>query len=91
MSRALMTVVVLASSALLGACVTGIADDPAHGQRCANPLRGSRFSVCGQLSSSEVGTATVGGRRVLGSLDSTQPATGNSPYTVKGGTFHAYR
>jgi hypothetical protein len=83
-------VAVAALSTMLGACVSGIAEDPAQAQRCANPLRGSRFSLCGHLSASELDATAVNGRRVLGAVDSTHPAV-RSQYVVKGGTFHAHR
>jgi len=75
----------------LSGCVTGVLDENGNevAQKCPDPLQGSRYSVCGRLSSSGFSNAS-GGKRVLATVDSAHEKT-SSRYTLQGGTFHAYR
>jgi hypothetical protein len=76
----------------MGGCITGVVDDTSGEERlqCANPLRGSRYAMCGRLSTAGLDLTTVGTRRVTGSVDSTHQRV-TSRYSLRGGTFHAYR
>jgi hypothetical protein len=87
--HAVNVVALVVLSVLTTGCVNGIVD-PSSGQPCPNPLRGARYALCGHLSTAELNGSTVNGKRVLGSVDSTQPERAGR-YTIKGGTFHAYR
>ena len=75
----------------LSGCVTGVLDENGNevAQKCPDPLQGSRYSLCGKLSSSGFGGG-AGGKRVLATVDSAHEQT-SSRYTLQGGSFHAYR
>ncbi len=54
---------------------------------CASPLRGSRYSLCGHVTSANQATGT-GTYSVIGAPDSVQkPLVGT--YTLNGGGFYA--
>jgi hypothetical protein len=73
----------------LTSCVTGVIDETAQ-QPCGDPLRGSRYSLCGGLSSASI-DATVNGKRLVGAVSSSHGPIQSSRYSLRGGTFHALR
>lgn len=73
---------------LLGACVTGVVDEDA--QPCADPLQGSRYSLCGSLTSSGLAEPS-GDKAVAGTAGAVHGRTRGSKYSLQRGTFHAPR
>jgi hypothetical protein len=63
---------------------------PPTATACAEPLRGQRFAVCGQLSTS-VGAAQGTAWVIDGSADARAAQTSGSRFQVQEGTFHAGR
>ncbi|AKU91971.1 hypothetical protein AKJ08_2358 [Vulgatibacter incomptus] len=57
---------------------------------CAEPQRGNRFAVCGQLTTS-VGAAQGTAWVIDGSADSRNTQAAGARFQVEGGTFHAGR
>ncbi len=55
---------------------------------CTAPARGSRYAVCGHLSTGTSATGAV--HTVAGSVDASTDATA-SHHSILGGTFHADR
>ena len=84
----------MASLALACSGLLGCGDDsrprpveePVAG--CANPVRGTRYGVCGRLTTAPVGAA--GARYATrGSVDAQRPApVAGTTYIIEGGTLH---
>ena len=88
--RAGSSVLVLVTVLLLGP-VAGCGDEssvPARGQDagCTAPVRGSRYGVCGAVTTGFISTGT--GHTVAGAVDAASDDTAGR-YSVVGGTFHA--
>jgi hypothetical protein len=62
--------------------------NPSASVGCASPVTGSRYSLCGHLTSAAFG-APGATYTVQGAPDSTMPTTGDTNYNVSGGGFYA--
>jgi len=54
-------------------------------------VRGSRYALCGRLSTTGFDGAQADGKIVAGSVDSASAPATASRYSVQGGSFHAHR
>lgn len=74
----------------LAGCVTGVVDE-IDSAKCPDPVQGERYSICGRLSASGIDNQGAAGKRALATVDSAQPSTSSSRYSVQGASFHAHR
>ena len=73
---------------LLGACQSGVTQSGATLAQCAAPLTGSRYAICGRLSTN--GTKpSAGAVQLSGNLNAGSGTATSAKYQVVGGTFHA--
>ena len=63
---------------------------PAQARCKTTPAQGSRFSLCGTLSTSNFGGTTESGRELLGSLEAA-PRLEGKKFVVQRSTFNAFR
>lgn len=88
-SRSAVVCVALALSlGLFGCPAGGVTDDDETVALCAQPQTGSKYAVCGHLTTGPFGGPSEMGREAKGSVDSVAESA-SSKYKVFGGSFHA--
>lgn len=68
----------------------GVGSVQAGGLVCRNAVQGSRYALCGKLTSTGLGSLQAAPHRVQGSLDARAPSV-KSRYAIQEASFHAQR